>query len=149
MRRGSIIGLVLMVAAGAGYYFYFARSHTAPPRASVPRYVDPATCATCHRDVTEAYLKTGMGRSFFRPRPENTIEDYARSSPFYHKASDRYYQMVERDGKYYQRRYQIGFDSRETNVVEKEIHFVMGSGNHARTYLHRTPQGKIVQLPLG
>jgi predicted CXXCH cytochrome family protein len=33
--------------------------------------------------------------------------------------------------------------------MEKEIHYVMGSGNHARTYLHYTEGGKLVQLPLG
>ena len=39
-------------------------------------------------------------------------------------------------------------DGNKTNIVEKEIHYVMGSGNHARSYLHRTPEGKLVQLPV-
>ena len=56
--------------------------------------------------------------------------------------------MYEQAGRYYQRRYQIGPDGRERNVV-KEIHFVLGSGNHARTYLHRTPGGQLLQLPIG
>ncbi len=56
--------------------------------------------------------------------------------------------MYEKGGRYYQRRHQIGFDGGETNVVEKEIHFVIGSGNHARSYLHRTSEGKIVELPV-
>ena len=63
----------------------------------------------------------------------------AKAEPLYHKASDRYYTMVERDGRFYQRRHQIGFDGTETNVLELEAHYVVGSGNHARTFLHRTP----------
>ena len=51
--------------------------------------------------------------------------------------------MIERDGKFYQRRYQIGFEGKETNVEEKQIDFVMGSGNHVRTYLHRTAAGEL------
>ena len=57
--------------------------------------------------------------------------------------------MFERGGKYFQRRWQIGFDGRETNVEEKQVDFVLGSGNHARTYLHLTPRGTLQQLPLG
>ena len=90
-----------------------------------------------------------MGRSFFRPRPENTVEDYDNRNHFYHVASERYYRMFRREGKLYQRRHQIGFDGQETNVVEKEVDYVLGSGNHARSYLHRTGEGKLVQLPLG
>ena len=32
--------------------------------------------------------------------------------------------------------------------MEKQIDFVMGSGSHARAYLHRTPRNTLVELPL-
>jgi tetratricopeptide (TPR) repeat protein len=89
-----------------------------------------------------------MARSFYRPSTEKTVEDYTTKNTFYHPASDRYYRMYQRDGKYFQRRHQIGFDGKETNVVEREIDFVLGSGNHARTYLHQTQQGELVELPI-
>ena len=92
--------------------------------------------------------QTAMARSLYQPRPENTIEDYRVNNRYYHKASDTYFQMLERDGKYYQRRYQIGFNGKETNIDEQQIDFVMGSGNHARSYLHRTAAGALVELPL-
>jgi len=109
-------------------------------------YVDSAICAACHPEIDKTYRQTGMGRSFSRPRAANIVEDFGKT--FYHPASDRHYTMVQRDGKYFQRRHQIDFDGKETNVVEKEIHFVAGSGNHARTYLHRNGDGKIVELPV-
>jgi predicted CXXCH cytochrome family protein len=56
--------------------------------------------------------------------------------------------MVERDGRLFQRRHQVGFDKRETNTLELEAHYVVGSGNHARTFLHRTASGRLVQLPV-
>ena len=58
--------------------------------------------------------------------------------------------MISRDGKYYQRRWQTGFDGKETNVDEKQVDFVVGSGNHARTYLHLTEnrQHALQVLPL-
>jgi predicted CXXCH cytochrome family protein len=57
--------------------------------------------------------------------------------------------MIERGGKYYQRRWQKGFDGKETNVDEKRVDFVMGSGNHVRAYLHLTSRNMLQQLPLG
>jgi predicted CXXCH cytochrome family protein len=111
-------------------------------------YVDPATCQPCHAEISQTYRQTGMGRSFYGIRPEKAGEDWQVRNTYYHRASDRYYTMYEREGKHYQRRHQIGFDGRETNVVEKEIHFVIGSGNHARTYLHRTADGKMFELPV-
>jgi len=112
-------------------------------------YLPGDACRACHADVYETYQHTGMGRSFYRLRPENVVEDFRENNGFYHEASDRRYQMIERDGRYYQRRYQIGFDGSETNVVEKEVDFVLGSGNHSRTYLNQTANGGLVELPLG
>ena len=105
-------------------------------------------CAGCHADIWRAWRRTGMAHSLYRPGPENTVEDYTHGNSFHHAASDIWFAMIQRDGRYFQRQWQIGFDGRETNVVEKEIEYVMGSGNHARTYLHRQPDNTLVELPL-
>ncbi len=90
-----------------------------------------------------------MGRSFSRLESGTAIEDFGSAKPFYHEASDCYFAMIERGGKYYQRRWQKGFDGQETNIDEKQIDFVMGSGNHVRAYLHLTTRNTLQQLPLG
>lgn len=112
-------------------------------------YVDARVCAACHRQIADDYRQTGMGRSFFLPTPANTIEDYTRNNEFYQALSDTHYAMIRRDGEFYQRRWQIGFAGKETNVEEMKIDYVMGSGNHARSYLHRTAAGTLIELPLG
>jgi len=89
-----------------------------------------------------------MGRSFSRPTAANTILGTTKPASFYHKPSDSYFTMTERDGRIYQRRYQIGFDGKQTNEIEREIHFVMGSGNHARAFLYRTIRNTLAELPL-
>lgn len=112
-------------------------------------YVEPAACLPCHQDVWKTYQHTGMARSLFRPNPQKMVEDFAKNNRFYHPASKRYYTMTERDGKYYQRRHELSPDGKVINVIEKQIDYVMGSGNHARTYLYRTSQGKLMELPVG
>ena len=118
------------------------------PQKTRAEYVDSQVCADCHRDVAQSFHATGMGRSVYRPTPANVIEDYKTNNTVYNKASGLYYTMLERDGKFYQRRHTIGFDDRETNVVEVQVDYVIGSGNHARTYLHRTADGQLIELPV-
>jgi len=112
-------------------------------------YVNPAVCETCHRDIAASYQKSGMGRSFYRLNSATAVEDFTPDKPFYHEASRSYFAMIERGGRYYQRRWQISVDGRETNIDEKQVDYVMGSGNHSRTYLHLTPRNTLQELPLG
>jgi Flp pilus assembly protein TadD len=97
--------------------------------------------------VAAHFSKTGMGRSFYKLQPSNAVEAFGK--PFYHAASESYLVMFERGGKYYQRRWQKGFDGSEINVDEKTVDYVMGSGNHGRTYLHVSARNAVQQLPLG
>jgi predicted CXXCH cytochrome family protein len=116
-------------------------SHAQTPRP------DARVCAGCHADIWQTYRRTGMAQSFYRP-PENTVEDYSNKNTYYHQPSDTYFEMIQRGGLYFQRQYQIGFDGKPTPAVEKEVDYVLGSGHHARTYLHRTASNTLVQLPL-
>lgn len=111
--------------------------------------MDSRVCAGCHRKIWDTYRQTGMGRSFFRPAAVNAIEDYAKNNPFYHRPSDSYFEMLMRDGQYYQRRYQLDPAGKQVNAMEKRIDYIMGSGNHARAYLHRTAANTLIELPLG
>jgi predicted CXXCH cytochrome family protein len=127
---------------------FFPAASVAAAQREDAGYVGPEACAGCHRDIWQTYRRTGMARSFYRPSPTNTVEDYTKTNTFYHKASDSYFSMLRRDGKYYQRRHQIDFAGKQVNVVEKQIDFIMGSGNHVRAYLHRTGRNTLVELPL-
>jgi predicted CXXCH cytochrome family protein len=89
-----------------------------------------------------------MARSFYRPTLGNTIGNEKKAITYYHKASESYFTMLERDGRFYQARYQIGFDGKEANRLEKAVDYIVGSGNHVRTYLHRTSRNTLVELPL-
>jgi FimV-like protein len=113
-----------------------------------PSYVNVALCAGCHAAVARSYQQTAMGRSLSLPSPANTFPEEAQSPSYFHAASQSYFTMSRRDGRYFQRRHQTGFDGKPTNEMEKEIHYVMGSGSQARTYLHRTPANKLIELPL-
>lgn len=153
----TFLAAALVVAlAGVGEGWRLWRSHTQSNRSAddssteaAGAYADPRVCAQCHPAIAASYQKTGMGRSFRRIQGDNGIERVTPGKPYHHAASDGYFMMVRRDGSWFQRRWQIGFDGKETNVDEKRVDYVLGSGNHARTYLHLTDRNTLQELPLG
>ena len=89
-----------------------------------------------------------MGRSFYPMRQEVVVEDFHRKNKFFHAASNRRYEMIQRDGAWYQVRYQAAPEGSRVNLMEKRIDYVLGSGNHARTYLSLTADGRLLDLPV-
>lgn len=119
-----------------------------PACASAQGYTDPKLCGACHPTIAATYRQNGMGRSFSTVRPEILIEDFAKNNSYFHAASDTHYQMLRRGDRIFQRRFQLGPDGKETNVDEQGVDYIVGSGNHMRTYVHREANGTLLQLPL-
>jgi tetratricopeptide (TPR) repeat protein len=111
-------------------------------------FADSKLCVGCHAGIYETYRHTGMAKSFYRPSPANNIENFGKGNPFYHAPTGAYYAMTLRAGKYFQQRWQTGADGKPAYRQEWQIDFVMGSGNHVRTYLHRGANGVLTELPL-
>jgi tetratricopeptide (TPR) repeat protein len=107
-------------------------------------YVDAGTCANCHQDIARTYSRTGMARAFHSPEAASVPDPKA----YFHRASGTWYQIVDKDGGWYQQWWQIGFKGQRESVGESKIDYVMGSGNHVRSYLHRTARGTLILLPL-
>ncbi|MCU1328496.1 MAG: Tetratricopeptide 2 repeat protein [Bryobacterales bacterium] len=154
VRLRSVVVIAGVLAAGLVFWRYgltdrAPRASGAPVDPKLAGYVKPGVCGQCHAAIAQKYAQTGMGRSFYRMDAKHAADHLIAAKPFYHEPSKSYFSMLERAGKYYQRRWQVRFDGKETNVDEKQIDFVMGSGNHGRTYLHLTARNTLQQLPLG
>lgn len=111
-------------------------------------YTGGEACASCHESIAESYRSMSMSRTFDRVKNVKPIEDWTKNNRFYHKASDQHFVMTSRDGKYYQRRYQLDPRGREINSLEVRIDFAIGSGNHERDYFHQSDAGEILQMPV-
>lgn len=94
-------------------------------------------CLPCHADIVGSFRKTGMGRSI-------TERPSVLEGKFYHRLSNRHYTFAAGRLK----RHQLNAAGREINVVEKSVDVAIGSGNHAITYASRTPQGRLIELPV-
>ena len=114
---------------------------------AAPGFVDEQSCVLCHPKISETYREKGMARAFRRPRPENDIETF-KAPPFVHAASGQSFQIFRRGDRLVFRRWQNGPDGQPINVFETGVDWILGSGDHARTYLYQTPGGELYQLPL-
>jgi hypothetical protein len=145
MTRRSVVTVgLLTILVVAGFVLYFPhRRRPNPPVAQAD--ADPKSCVQCHVAETAGYATTGMAHAFYRPQAKTTVEVHGGDQPFFHAASGTYYSMTEHGGKYFQRRWQKGFNGKPDNVEELQIDYIMGSGNHVRTYLHREADGTLIE----
>jgi predicted CXXCH cytochrome family protein len=110
-------------------------------------YVDPGLCAECHRAVAESYSRTGMARSFGRVRADSGFAELNGGS-FQHEASGELFSVFTRGGKAILRRQQTGPGGSARNILERNIDYWFGSGDHARSYISRSASGALIELPL-
>ena len=116
--------------------------------AGVPAgYADDALCGECHADRAKSYRDVAMSHAFYRPRASNLIEDFD-APPFFHEKSKQYFEMRRQGERILFRRYRMTEDGAPVDVFEKIVDWIIGSGNHARTYVYRTPGGELYQLPI-
>ncbi len=144
----AVSGIVLSACIAAFAVYRHHRVERPKTTLASNAYIDSSTCAECHRAIAGSFGHTGMGRSVSRASPDTMPEDFAVRNTVYNKASGDYYTMIRRGDEFYQRRHQIGFDGKETNVAEERIDYVIGSGDQARSFLHRTSEGKLIELPV-
>ena len=140
-RRGTIV-LLLLVLGAAGLTWYTKSQRPAGAQSAENAFASPEQCRTCHAQIYRDYQQVGMARSFY-PGASGI-----RPGTYVHKASGRHYEVVHRDGRVFQRRFELDENGREINAFELEATHAIGSGNHARTYLHRINDREIVELPL-
>lgn len=114
---------------------------------ATPGYVDDKQCASCHAGIARSYTQVGMSKAFYRPRPADAIEDFAKL-PLRHARSGDVMELRWRDARLVFKRWQLDDAGHPINVFEQTVDWILGSGHHARTYLYQTPNGEIYQLPI-
>ncbi len=114
------------------------------PGAAGASYVGRAACSTCHAALAASFARTGMGRSFY-PMAGHVVEPFGRTIEVPRQGLR--YTMFEKDGRYFQKQFQAGPGAEEINVDVREMVWVVGSGNHSRSYATEH-EGRLYQTPV-
>jgi predicted CXXCH cytochrome family protein len=98
------------------------------------KYVGSEACRNCHAEHTETFRHGGMGRSM----AEIDLTREPADATFDHPLSRRRYEVRRRDGKLWHRELLLtsgSADSEEILLAEFPAKYVVGSGDHALSYL--------------
>ncbi|MBI3462655.1 MAG: hypothetical protein HY000_06275, partial [Planctomycetes bacterium] len=112
------------------------------------RYVGSETCARCHAEQAGTYHDHPMGRSVASAADAPATErlDPAAGNPF--NADGHHYSVERRDGRMFHREVRVDDQGRALWTVEEEIAWVVGAGDHGRSYLINR-DGSLFQSPIG
>ncbi|MGH9630386.1 MAG: cytochrome c3 family protein, partial [Bryobacteraceae bacterium] len=133
-----------LVAVAAGLLFCCtARAEDFPvPRNAAPgvKYVGSRACASCHRGLYDAYIRTPMGRSMRRGNDPGLLKQVPAAATVHSSKLDRYFEVFQKDSNLYQSEYQRNGDElvfRSAHKLEygigsgiNGISFVVRRGNH-------------------
>jgi hypothetical protein len=146
LRSPGGLCLLLAVSVACG------RNDKEPPPAPTPvpasaGFVGSDACRPCHAEIASTFARTGMGRSWYPMASAPVIEDWTKHNAFTVPSTGLRYKMTERAGKFFVRQSIDDGRGRETAIDERELAWVVGSGNHSRQYLVEQ-EGKLFQAPV-
>jgi Flp pilus assembly protein TadD len=88
-----------------------------------------------------------MGRAFQPLTPGSAIEDFTGTNRLEPAPGGPAYEMTGRDGHFFMRQIVYASDGTEVAAYEREMMWVLGSGNHSRSYL-TGEEGYLYQMPV-
>lgn len=108
-------------------------------------YVGKEQCRSCHADVYNTFIETGMGKSFGVATKQRSAAHF-NQKPIYDASLDMYYQAFLKGDSIFIREYRLkGKDT--SHYREQRVDYIIGSGQHTNSHLG-VSNGYVFQLPL-
>lgn len=110
-------------------------------------YVGKEVCRSCHWQVYETYMQTGMGKSWHYATKENSAADFSpHKSVVYDSILDLYYKATWHNDTMYIVEYRLkGKDT--THKRAESVQYIVGSGQHTNSHLIMR-NGYLFQAPI-
>ncbi len=109
-------------------------------------YVGMQTCRSCHDNVYQTFIHTGMGRSFDVASRAKTSAKFDEHAIVYDKKSNFYYQPYFEGENFYILEYRLENGDTTHRRVE-QIDYIVGSGQHTNSHI-LSINGYIFQAPI-
>ncbi|MEN0004616.1 MAG: tetratricopeptide repeat protein [Bacteroidota bacterium] len=110
------------------------------------KYVGMQMCRSCHANIHETFIHTGMGRSFDHAKPTKSDASYGSHALVYDEQSDfYYYPYFEKDTMFIHEFRLSGTDT--VHQRTERISYIIGSGQHTNSHLLDI-NGYVYQAPI-
>ncbi|MBI1224786.1 MAG: tetratricopeptide repeat protein [Bacteroidetes bacterium] len=98
-------------------------------------YVGMATCASCHKNVHDTFIHTGMGRSFDHATLQKTAAKYGPHAVVFDSLRNFYYHPFFKDSSMYVLEYRLDAKGDTIHHRLEKISYIVGSGQHTNSHI--------------
>lgn len=109
-------------------------------------YVGMQQCRSCHPDVYETFIHTGMGQSFHKASQTKSKASFGEHALVYDEKSNFYYKPYFENGDLFIKEFRLKGKDTIHRRIEK-IAYIIGSGQHTNSHLINK-NGYVYQAPL-
>lgn len=109
-------------------------------------YVGMQMCRSCHNNVYQTYIETGMGQSFGKADLKKTAAEFGPEALVYDEKLDFYYKPYFQDSVMYVLEFRLNGKDTVHKRIEK-INYIIGSGHHTNSHMIDR-NGYVYQAPI-
>jgi tetratricopeptide (TPR) repeat protein len=110
------------------------------------QYVGMETCRSCHQNIYDTFIKTGMGESFAHATRAKSSASFNGHIAVYDSIADFYYSPFWRKDSLFIVEFRLqGKDTVHRN--EQYIEYIVGSGQHTNSHIY-SENGYLYQAPI-
>ena len=109
-------------------------------------YVGIETCQSCHSEIHNTFIHTGMGQSFANATREKSQATYGPHALVYDSTTNYFYFPYWKSDELWIKEFRLE-EGDTTYKREEKIDFIIGSGHHTNSHLIST-NGYLTQAPI-
>jgi tetratricopeptide (TPR) repeat protein len=110
------------------------------------KYVGMNMCKSCHTDIYNSYMQTGMGQSFGLATREKSAATFEPHTAVYDTVNNLYYHPYWQNDSMFVREYRV-VDGDTVHSRIQHVSYVIGSGHHTNSHLYKV-NGFVFQAPI-
>lgn len=109
------------------------------------KYVGMNACKSCHQDIYNTFIETGMGSSFGIATKLKSSAHFSISQ-IYEASNDYHYQAYWKGDSMLMKEYRLNKNDTIHKRIES-VNYIIGSGQHTNSHLHNS-NGFVTQMPM-
>lgn len=111
-------------------------------------YVGMQACQSCHQEIYETFLQTGMGQSFDHATPQKSSAEFGDHVVLYDSLNNFYYKPFWQQDSLYIKEFRLGEESKDTIYQRNQyVKYIVGSGQHTNSHIF-DDNGFLYQAPI-
>jgi len=110
------------------------------------QYVGITACKSCHKNIYETFIQTGMGQSFDVANPNKSVAEFGAHALVYDEYSDFYYKPFWDEDTLFIMEFRLDKEDTVHKRIEK-VKYIIGSGQHTNSHIVEI-NGFLFQAPI-